>query len=282
MHATSPSLPLAMTPAPNDWTTLSAVGNDTRVNDATPPMRPPPHTLLQNSFGCSSLDHSFHQQACFETAFVPILKSGFFEPVDILALHDCHPLLSHLICACVHLRHHNFLWLAEYDTVWATQDTLSDDKAYAFLARLIHYDLSIANTIWFLGNNYTGEYRDIPLIVASLRTRGIAETLIEHYPRVMTVGCPNHFNATTTRENALLYWHEGNHPFIRAKLSQVQSTMNKEDRNNYVFHVPHWLWRFVPHCFITPQHILEKPGRKTAKSSKPHENTTGTQPPSTP
>ena len=79
----------------------------------------------------------------------------------------------------------------------------------------------------------------------------------------MTVGCPNHFNATTTHDNALLYWRKGNHPSIRAKLIyQVLSTMNKEERNNYVLHVPHWLWRFVPHCFITPQHILEKPGRK--------------------
>ena len=40
------------------------------------------------------------------------------------------------------------------------------------------------------------------------------------------------------------------------------ATMNKEERYNYVVHVPHWLWRFVPHCFITPQHILKKPGRK--------------------
>jgi hypothetical protein len=38
--------------------------------------------------------------------------------------------------------------------------------------------------------------------------------------------------------------------------------MNDEERNNYVVPVPHWLWRFVPHCFITPQHILVKPGKK--------------------
>jgi len=126
----------------------------------------------------------------------------------------------------------------------------------------LHYDLSVALVIRFLGNNYTGAYRDIPAIVASLHAHGIADTLISHYSRVMTVGCPNHFNATTTRANALLYWRQGNHPSIRAKLDQVMTTMNKEERNNYVVHVPHWLWRFVPHCFITPQHILQKPGKK--------------------
>ena len=78
----------------------------------------------------------------------------------------------------------------------------------------------------------------------------------------MTVGCPNHFNDTTTHDNVLLYWRKGNHPFIRTKIDQVLATMNKEEWSNYVVHIPLWLWQFIPHCFITSQHILEKPGRK--------------------
>ena len=74
----------------------------------------------------------------------------------------------------------------------------------------------------------------------------------------MTVGCPNHLNALTSSDNALLYWRNPNHPSICAKIEQVMTTMNKEEKNNYVIHVPHWLWRFVPHCFVTPQHILEE------------------------
>ncbi|KAL3803843.1 hypothetical protein HJC23_004005 [Cyclotella cryptica] len=244
------------------YLSLSAVGNDTGNTDA-PPRRPPvPSTLHRSSFGRPSTNHSFHQAACFETTYVLVLKSGYFEPTDILALHRCHPLLSHLLCACMHLHKHDFLWLSEYNLDWATQESLGTRKAYAFLACLLHYNLSVADVIQFLGNNYTGAYHNIAEIVVSLRTHGIAETLIADYSRVMTVGCPNHFNASTTRDNALLYWRKGNHPSIRAKLGQVMATMNKEERNNYVVYVPHWLWRFVPHCFITPQHILEKPGKK--------------------
>jgi hypothetical protein len=83
------------------------------------------------------------------------------EPADILALHECHPLLSHLICACIHLHHHDFLWLAKYNIAWASQEALSDDKAYAFLPCLLHYSLTVAHMIRFLGNNYTGKYRNI-------------------------------------------------------------------------------------------------------------------------
>jgi hypothetical protein len=38
-------------------------------------------------------------------------------------------------------------------------------------------------------------------------------------------------------------------------------TMNKEDRNNYIIHLPHWLMRFIPNLCITPQHILKCPGK---------------------
>jgi hypothetical protein len=55
----------------------------------------------------------------------------------------------------------------------------------------------------------------------------------------MTVGCPNHFSATITRNYALLYWRKGNHPSIHAKISQVMATMNKDECNNYIDHVPH-------------------------------------------
>ena len=36
--------------------------------------------------------------------------------------------------------------------------------------------------------------------------------MIMHYTKIMTLGCPNHFNAFTTYENSLLYWWKGNLP----------------------------------------------------------------------
>ena len=110
-----------------------------------------------------------------------VLKVGLFKPADILVLHQCHPLLSRLLCTCIHLCHYDFLWLAQYNIDWAMQQSLSNDKAYAFLVCLLHYNLSVALAIWFLGNNYTGAYHNIPLIVNSLCTHGIAKSLILHY-----------------------------------------------------------------------------------------------------
>jgi hypothetical protein len=215
----------------NEFLSLSAVGNDIRPTIAS--SRPPsPRALLRSSFGKLSASHSFIQDACFETSYVLVLKSGFFEPADIPALHQCHPLLSHLLCACVHLRHYDFRWLALYNLDWDKQQSLDRDKAYTFLACLLHYNLSVASTIRFLGNNYTGAFRDVLSIGVSLHSHGIAETLISHYSRVMIVGCPNYLNASASRDNALLYWPKGNHLSILTKTDEVMNTMSKEEKNN--------------------------------------------------
>ena len=113
----------------------------------------------------------------------------------------------------------------------------------------------------YLGNNYTAAHRHTTNIVEKIRPH-VDEYLLEHYIRVMTVGSPKTFNAETTRDNALRYWRGGNNPSIKRKLGPVMKTMNKEERNNFVIPLPSWLWRFIPHLFFTPQHILEKLNKK--------------------
>ena len=51
-------------------------------------------------------------------------------------------------------------------------------------------------------------------------------------------------------------------PPIEKKLPQVLTTMNKEDRNNFVIPLPHWIARYTPHLSFMPRHILEKAGKK--------------------
>jgi hypothetical protein len=81
-----------------DYLSLLTIGNDIRTTAASSPRPPTLGDLLCSSFGKPSACHSFVQDACFETLYVLVLKSGFFEPADILALHHCHLLLLHLLC----------------------------------------------------------------------------------------------------------------------------------------------------------------------------------------
>jgi hypothetical protein len=68
--------------------------------------------------------------------------------------------------------------------------------------------------------------------------------------------------ADISRANALKYWQEGNKPSINKNLEKVMKTMNKEEHNKFVIPLPGWTWCFIPHLLITPQHLLQKPGKK--------------------
>ncbi len=223
---------------------------------------PSKSALRLTAFGRSDPDHSFTQEASFETCLLPLLKSGYLSAPDTYSLLDTHPLVSHLATSYVSLRSLDFRGLRDYNPDWATQTHIPPLKQYAMLACLFHYDLDTSLLMRFLGNNYTGAHREISAIVSVLRVHKIDPILIDKYVRVMLTGCPNRFVAETSRANALLHWRMRNHPSIDKKLPQVQASMNKEDRNNFVIPLPHWIARFTPHLFFTPQHILEKPGKK--------------------
>jgi hypothetical protein len=135
----------------------------------------------------------------------------------------------------------------------------------ALTAALFHYGLDQSLMLMrYLGKNFTGEYRDISAVVSLLQQHDIDQDLIVKYVRVIKVGCPNHFVASTSRENTLEYFRMRNGPTIDKKLDQVSKNMNKEDKNNFIIPLPHWLARYMKHMFFTPQHILvlEKPGKK--------------------
>jgi hypothetical protein len=74
----------------DNYLSLSAVDNDICPNTTSSTQPLLPCNLLCSSFGKPSASQPFIQDACFETSYVLILKSGYFEPMDILALHLCN------------------------------------------------------------------------------------------------------------------------------------------------------------------------------------------------
>ena len=216
---------------------------------------PTPQALRTSGFGKPDLLHSFLVQPCLETSLYPILRSGYLGITSLISLCSMHTLILHLASAIVHTRFYDFRWLRNYDVEWHTQRTISPVKQAAMMACLLHYQLDTSLLMRFLGNNYTGAYRLVHDTVRVLHHHNTPDRLIRNYVRVMTTGCPAKFVSGSTRANALLHWRLLNHPSIRAKLLQVMETMNKEDRNNFVIPLPHWLARFIPNLFITPQHI---------------------------
>ncbi|KAL7523340.1 hypothetical protein ACHAXR_000806, partial [Thalassiosira sp. AJA248-18] len=209
-------------------------------------------------FGRPSRYHSVTQEACFETCLFPILMSGYLGFCEFSALCNTHSVIPHLVKMMVKLQNHDFRWLAYDDPHWKAQQTVPQSHAMAILAALFHYRMHAADVMRYLGGTYTGEHRDIDGAVACLVDHNIDPCLIAEYVRAMTVGCPNHMVAETSRENFLLHWRKGNHPSVNKYLVEVLNTIAKEHRNRFNMPLPNYMARFLPHCFITPQHALKK------------------------
>ena len=212
-------------------------------------------------FGRPSIDHSFLQEGCFETCIFPILVSGYLGFYEFAKLCSINKLIPHLVKMIIICNSYDFTWIAYEDPFWKQQMDVPQSHAMAMLAALFHYRMHAPDVLRFLGGTYTGEHRDIDSIVECLTSHDIDPWLIAQYIRATTIGCPNHFVAETSRENAMLHWREGNHPSIRKYIVEVLNIMAKEHRNRLNSPLPCYMARFIPHLFLTPQHGLMKPDK---------------------
>ena len=80
---------------------------------------------------------------------------------------------------------------------------MPQSHARATLAALFHYNMHAADVLRFLGGTYAGKHRDIDSAVEQLTQHGVDPWLVTQFVRATTTGCPNHFVAETSRENAL-------------------------------------------------------------------------------
>jgi hypothetical protein len=181
--------------------------------------------------------------------------------IEFASLCSITPLIPHLGRLAVALDSYDFTWLKEEDPDWKCQTTVPQSHAKATLAAMLHYGMHAPDVMRYLGGTYTGEHRNVDETVATLTEHGVDPWLIAQYVRAISVGSPNHFVATTSRANAELHRVNGNHSSVRTFLVETVNTAVKEHRNRFNMPLGCYMSRYVPHCFITPQHALSKPGK---------------------
>lgn len=218
--------------------------------------------LYTHGFGRPQRGKSFSQIASFSTTAIIFLKFGtkYLTPVDFARFSEAHPRLYATNRKLVDLVRHDFRPVLRYNTDWANITEVSHDTTKAFTAMLYYCNMYLPDVMRLLGNNFTGEFRDINAVVKKISPHVPAD-LLDRYKMIMTSGCPIEFNAETSRKNFLLHLREGNHPSIARNETQVLKCMAKDIRHNYSFTLPTYLAPFLPHLFVTPQHLLQRPGK---------------------
>ena len=141
---------------------------------------------------------------------------------------------------------------------YSSQTSINTTRVQKMLASLIHYDMDVPTVIRFLGNNYTGEYRDSKSIVKTLTDTNCDEEIINDLQRLFEIGAPNKLNASSSHKFFLEFFRYGNHSSILKNIDKTTKAMNKEDRNQFLIPLPSWTARFIRHLHLTPQGLLTK------------------------
>ena len=144
---------------------------------------------------------------------------------------------------------------------YANQNSINITRVQKMLAAVFWYNLDIPAVIRFLGNNYTGEYREINKTLQLLRDTKCDLQVIKDLERLFYIGAPNKFNASSTHKNYMDYFRYGNHSSILKDIDKTLKAMNKELRNQFLIPLPSWIARFIRHSHLTPQGLLTKPGK---------------------
>lgn len=127
-------------------------------------------SLRRQGFGRPDLNHSFHVKPGLETCIFHVLRLAYLNVTEIIpALSYAHTLFLHLASAMVHCCFYDFRWLRDYDTFWASQQSIPPVKQAAMMACLLYYDLDTSLLMRYLGNNYTGAYRLVSDVASVLR-----------------------------------------------------------------------------------------------------------------
>ena len=217
--------------------------------------------MKKSRFGKPSLNHTFTSEATFEHTLVFLLKSGYLPSQDETTLLETHPLFKHLSNILKWSTRIEFMDLRYPIKNYQDQKTINVTRVQKMLAAVCFYNLDIPTVIRFLGNDYTGEHREINETLQVLRYTKCNEQVIKDLKRLFYTGSPNRMNATSTHKNYLDYFRYGNHSSIRKDENKTLIAMNKEDRNQFLIPLPSWIARFVRHSHLTPQGLLTKPGK---------------------
>ena len=232
---------------------------------------PSKHKILKKStFGKPSSDHAFTRKASFEHILIFALKGSFPLESDKENLLNTHPLIKHFNKMLNWSYNIQFADITNPIKNFATQKSIDMTRVKKLLAVTFHYEMDIPTAIRFLGNNYTGEYKNSENIMKTLKQSKCDEEVVHDLQRLYKIGAPNKLNASSSYQRFLEFFRYGNHSSILKNKDKTSKAMNKEDRNQFIIPLPSWITRFIKNLHLTPQGLLTKPGKKIGSYGMDH------------
>ena len=149
--------------------------------------------MKKSKFGKPSLNHTFTSEATFEHIVIFLLKGGYLLKQDKTNLLITHPLFKHFDTMLNWSNKINFIDIKEPIKDYANQKSINTIRVQKILAAVLWYNLDIPTVIRFLGNNYTGEYKETDITLKLLNDTKCDPQVIKDIERLFHTGAPNKF-----------------------------------------------------------------------------------------
>ena len=191
--------------------------------------------------------------------FTNLAWSGAHQAATLLSA--LHPDFEALITNVPRLLTVDFSSLRQPRVHFDSQLTISKSRVSLLAACAVHYNLDFGLVTRYLGGEYMALHRDPSAIIN--RVRGlISDDDLNHIHRVLTIGCPAHFNYEESAANKEAFLRRAYHASLASSKEVVDKTLNKEERNSHIIPFPWYLVRASPVAHHVPQVLLQREGKK--------------------
>ena len=126
----------------------------------------------------------------------------------------------------------------------------------------IHYGLDVGLVAWYMGGEYTADYRDLEAKQIALEPH-INSSDYDHITRFLVEGAPHEFDWEETQDNKMKAIRAGNQILVQRNPRMVQETLNKEERNSHIAPFYNWVCRFSSNARHTSQGMVIKEGKNS-------------------
>ena len=212
-------------------------------------------------FGKPNKNLAFSVEKAFEHILCVLFKSCYLDLDSVTNLCATHKLYEHYYVSMYKCLNINFSSLREPDYNWKEQVEVPFIKKMKFLACAFYLNFNIPFMLRYLGGQYTGDDRNVKRILKNIYGN-VPSDLFADIKRILTVGAPRFLSGELSRKNFLDYWRYGNHSTMDTEITNLKKVLNKEDKHKYMFSLPFWTTRFIPNLHLSPQGLIQKPGKE--------------------
>ena len=179
---------------------------------------------------------------------------------DMLAIQFVNKDFSTFIPKVIRWMSVDFTPLKQPRLEYESQEVIDPHRVEMANALMVHCGLDPGKAVRYLGNEYTGENRDVQTILTRIRDHVSVEDY-NHIRRILLTGAPFEFDYEEPLSNKLEMIKRGNSVAFEQNLPLVQKAINKEDKYSHLVPLDMQICTFSPHCRVTSQCLIQKAGK---------------------